>query len=87
MREVYEVLREQKPPLLGMRPALLSEVAGPLGRLVALACPSGGVPALVPVVMVQVAAHDDATGLLPPLANAFGGAGGEGGGGARGEAG
>ena len=26
-------------------------------------------------------------GLLPPLANAFGGAGGEGGGGARGEAG
>ena len=35
----------------------LSEVAGPLGRLVAPACPSGGVPALVPVVMVQ----DDAT--------------------------
>ena len=52
VREVYEVLREQKPPLPGMRPAPLSEVAGPLGRLVAPACPSGGVPALVPVVMV-----------------------------------
>ena len=61
VREVYEVLREQKPPLPGMRPAPLSEVAGPLGRLVAPACPSGGVPALVPVVMVQEAAHDDAT--------------------------
>ena len=61
VRGVYEVLREQKPPLPGMRPAPLSEVAGPLGRLVAPACPSGGVPALVPVVMVQEAAHDDAT--------------------------
>ena len=61
VREVYEVPREQKPPLPGMRPAPLSEVAGPLGRLVATACPSGGVPALVPVVMVQEAAHDDAT--------------------------
>ena len=59
VREVYEV--PQKPPLPGMRPAPLSEVAGPLGRLVAPACPSGGVPALVPVVMVQEAAHDDAT--------------------------
>ena len=61
MREVYEVLREQNPPLPGMRPAPLSEVAGPLGRLVAPACPSGGVPALVPVVLLQEAAHDDAT--------------------------
>ena len=61
VRKVHEVLREQKPPLPGMRPAPLSEVAGPLGRLVAPACPSGGVPALVPVVMVQEAAHDDAT--------------------------
>ena len=59
VREVHDVLREQKPPLPGMRPAPLSEVAGPLGRLVVPAF--GGVPALVPVVMVQEAAHDDAT--------------------------
>ena len=54
VREVYEVLREQKPPLPRMRPAPLPEVAGPKGRLVAPACPLGGV-------MVQEAAHDDAT--------------------------
>ena len=48
MREVCNVLREQKPPLPGMRPALLSEVAGTLGRSVVPACPFGG-------------AHDDAT--------------------------
>ena len=38
-----------------------TEVAGPQGRLVVPACPFGGVPALVPVVMVQKVAHDDAT--------------------------
>ena len=61
VREVNDVSREQKPPLPGMRPALLSEVARPLGRLVVPACPSGGVLALVPLIMVQEAAHDDAS--------------------------
>ena len=61
VREVDDALEGQKRPPPGVRPAPLSEVAGPLGRLVAPACPSGGVPALVPVVMVQEAAHDDAT--------------------------
>ena len=75
--------RGQTQPPPGARPALLSEVARPQGRLVAPACPCGGVPSLVPVVMVQVAAHDDAS-LLPALADTVGGAGGEEGGGARG---
>ena len=44
-----------------MRPAPLSEVAGPQDRLVAPACPCGAVSSLVPVVMVQEAANDDAT--------------------------
>ena len=47
VHEVYEVLREQKRPPPGERPAPLFEVAGPLGRLDVPACPSGGVPSLV----------------------------------------
>ena len=43
----------------GDRP--LCEVSGPQGGLVATAVPCGGVPSLAPVVMVQEAAHDDAT--------------------------
>ena len=61
VHEVYEVLREQKRPPPGERPAPLFEVAGPLGRLDVPACPSSGVPSLVAVVMVQEAVHDDAT--------------------------
>ena len=41
VHEVYEVLREQKRPPPGERPAPLFEVAGPLGRLDVPACPSG----------------------------------------------
>ena len=61
VHEVYDAPRGPKPPLRGMRPAPLSEVAGPQGRWVVPACPCGGVPALVPVVMVQEAVHGDAT--------------------------
>ena len=53
--------RGPKPPLPGTRLASLSEVAAPQGRLVVPTCPCGGVSAVVPVVMMQVAAHDDAT--------------------------
>ena len=51
----------QTQPSPGMRPAPLLEVAGPQGGLGAPAYPCGGVPSLVPVIMVQEAAHDDAT--------------------------
>ena len=61
VREVNDALEGQKRPPPGVRPAPLPEVAGPKGGLVAPACPLGGVPTLVPVVMVQEAAHDDAT--------------------------
>ena len=44
-----------------MRPAPLSEFAGPQGGLVAPSCPCGGVLSLVPVVIVQEAADDDTT--------------------------
>ena len=56
VHDEYTAPRGRKPPLWEMRPAPLSEVAGPQGRLVVPACPCGGVLALVPVVMVQEAA-------------------------------
>ena len=59
--EKNDALRRPEPPPRGVRPAPLSEVARLQGRWVAPACPCGGVPSLVPVVMVQEAAHDDAT--------------------------
>ena len=58
---VHVALRGQEHPPPGERPAPLCEVAGPQGGLVATAVPCGGVPSLAPVVMVQEAAHDDAT--------------------------
>ena len=57
----YDALQGLSAPLPGTRPAPLLEVAGLQGRLVVPACPCGGVPSLVSVVMVQEAAHDDAS--------------------------
>ena len=59
--EGYDVLREQKPPLPGMRSERLSEALGPQGGLERAVCPCSRFPLLTPVVMVQEAAHDDAT--------------------------
>ena len=59
--EQNNALWAQTQPPPGVLPAPLSEVAESQGRLVAPACPCGGVPSLVPVVMVQEAAQDDAT--------------------------
>ena len=54
VREAYDVLREQKPPLPGERPAPLSEVAGPLAAVTV-----GNVAAEAPsLVVALVAAHD-----------------------------
>ena len=60
VHEEHDAPRGPKPPL-GTWAAPLSEVARPQGRLVVPACQCGGVLALVSVVMVQEAAHDDAT--------------------------
>ena len=58
---MYDVPREQEPPLQGMRPERLPGALGPQEGLERAVCPCSRVPRLTPVVVQQDAAHDDKT--------------------------